>query len=82
MLLCGCNDDFGGQSCQHFTLRHGRWEHNRVLLGIVPDNALILKNDVDRRKALQFLDGLVHLLRLDFRNRIRLIAVGHGHIEN
>lgn len=43
MLLCGCNDDFGGQSCQHFTLRHGRWEHNRVLLGIVPDNALILK---------------------------------------
>ena len=82
MLLCGCNDDFGGQPSQHFTLRHGRWKHNRVLLGIVPDNALILKNDVDRRKALQFLDGLVLLLRLDFRNRLRLVAVGHGHIEN
>ena len=82
MLLCGCNNDFGGQPSQHFTLRHGRWKHNHVLLGIVPDNALILKNDVDRRKALQFLDGLVHLLRLDFGNRIRLIAVGHGHIEN
>ena len=82
MLLCGCNNDFGGQPSQHFTLRHGRWKHNRVLLGIVPDNALILKYDVDRGKALQFLDGLVHLLWLNFRNRIRLIAVGHGHIEN
>ena len=53
-----------------------------MLLGIVPDNALILKNDVDRRKALQFLDGLVHLFRLDFGDGIRFVAVGHGHIEN
>ena len=52
------------------------------MLSIIPDNTLILINDVDRGKAFQFLDGLVHQLRLDFEDWVRLVAVGHGHIEN
>ena len=81
-LLCGCDDNFGGQPCQHFLRRHIGRDEDRFLFGVIADFCALLEREHHRRQEFHFVDNFLHLFRLDCRGRIRFVAVGHGDIEN